>query len=197
MAKNREMYFSTDIECDGPLVGIHSMLSLGSVALDDDGKEISTFSMNLKELEGAVQDEDTMKWWSDKPKAWAAARKDPKDPKEVMHAFVVWVKGIANPRNSKPVFLAYPTVFDYGFVRWYLIKFTGTDIFNLASIDLRSYAMGVSGKNYFNSKIDFIDGHKKKELIHVALADARDQATVFVDLYTAANPNLPRYHRKT
>ena len=189
------MFFSVDIETDGPLVGIHSMLSLGSVALDDEGKEISTFYMNLKELEGAVQDAETMTWWADKPKAWTAARKDPKDPKEVMKAFVVWVKGIAEPRNSKPIFLAYPTVFDYAYVRWYLIKFTGSDVFNLNSIDIRSYAMRASGKDYSNSKVDFFEGHKKKELSHVALADARDQAAIFVDLYKAANPNIPHYHR--
>jgi hypothetical protein len=196
MTKLRDMYFSVDIETDGPLVGINSMLSLGSTALDDDGKEISTFSMNLKELDGAVQDEDTMRWWSGRPKALAAARKDPRSPKEVMHAFVVWVKGISEPRNSKPILLAYPTVFDYGFIRWYLIRFTGSDIFDLNSIDLRSYAMGTSGKNYFDSKVDFINNHKKKELSHIALVDARDQASAFVDLYTTANPNLPRYHRR-
>lgn len=194
MALNREMYFSIDIETDGPLVGIHSMLSLGSIALDDDCKEISTFSMNLKELDGAVQDADTMKWWADKPKAWNAARKNPKNPEEVMHAFTIWVKGVAEPRNSKPILLAYPTVFDYGFVRWYLIKFTGSDIFGLSSIDLRSYVMGASNKNYANSKISRTKEHK--ELSHISLLDARDQAEIFTSLYTTVNPNLSNYHRK-
>jgi len=172
------------------------MLSLGSVALDDDGKEVSSFSMNLKELDGAIQDKDTMKWWSSKPKAWEAARRDPKSPQEVMKAFNTWVKGIAEPRNSNPIFLAYPTVFDYAYVRWYLIKFVGSDIFDLASIDIRSYAMHAIGKDYSNSKINFSNGSKKKELTHVALADARDQASIFVELYKEANPNLPRYHRR-
>lgn len=188
------MYFSTDIETDGPLAGINSMLSVGSVAVDDEGKEISTFSMNLKELEGAVQDPDTMKWWSNKQTAWEAARKNPQDPQEVMHRFVLWVKGIATPRNSRPVILAYPAAFDYSFIRWYLIKFTGSDIFDLSSIDLRSYAMRALGNDYSHSKILLLNNSKKKNLTHIALNDARDQVELFVKMYKEANLHLPRYH---
>lgn len=190
---DRDMYFSTDIETDGPLVGIHSMLSIGSVAIDDEGKEISTFSMNLKELDGAIQDPNTMKWWSDKQTAWNEARKNPKDPLKVMQAFVMWVKGISEPRNSKPILLAHPTVFDYAFIRWYLIRFIGEDIFDLSSIDLRSYFMRHTCKDYSNSPIIFSNELQKKELTHIALYDAKDQATVFIKVYREVNRNLPRY----
>jgi hypothetical protein len=48
-----ETYVSTDIESDGPIPGVNSMLSFASVALDGDGRELATFSANLEPLPGA------------------------------------------------------------------------------------------------------------------------------------------------
>ena len=46
----REIYVSTDIETDGPIPGINSMLSVGSAAYSADKILISTFSANLETL---------------------------------------------------------------------------------------------------------------------------------------------------
>ena len=50
----REIFVSTDVEADGPIPGPHSMLSFASVAFDEDGNELASFSRNLALLDGAV-----------------------------------------------------------------------------------------------------------------------------------------------
>jgi hypothetical protein len=185
--KKFDMFFSTDIETDGPLVGVHSMLSLGSVAFDHEGREIGSFSMNLEALSEATQDPDTMKWWSDRPKAWEDARRDSRNVAEVMGAFELWVKGIANPRNSNPIFLAYPVGFDYAWVRWYLLRFAGNDPFQLDCVDIQSYAFALMGKHFEDVGIKKLPEKYTKEsphrLPHVAVQDARIQGRIFMNIY--------------
>src|SRR5262245_28716557 len=87
----RETYFSIDVETDGPIPGPHSMLSLGCVAFDDIGKEISSFGDNLKTLPDAQPDPETAKWWETQPDAWKACRENPGAPIAIMRDFVSWV----------------------------------------------------------------------------------------------------------
>jgi hypothetical protein len=181
-----DMFFSTDVETDGPLVGIHSMISIGSVAFDTNGQEISSFSMNIKELDGAVQDQNTMKWWSEQPEVWKSTRVDQKTATEVMRLFQTWVNGIAEPRNVRPIFLAYPIGFDYAFVRWYLLKFTGKDIFQLATVDIRSYAMRAVNCSYSDFSFKKLPERYMKntnELSHFAIDDARIQGKIFMNMW--------------
>ncbi|HKX30422.1 MAG TPA: exonuclease, partial [Blastocatellia bacterium] len=48
-----EIYVSTDVETDGPIPGIHSMLSFGSAAYRADKTLVETFTANLELLPGA------------------------------------------------------------------------------------------------------------------------------------------------
>ena len=68
-----EIYVSTDVETDGPMVGKNSMLSLGSAAYTADKQLLGTFSANLDALPGATPDPKTMDWWTTQPAAWAAS----------------------------------------------------------------------------------------------------------------------------
>lgn len=54
---------------------------------------------------------------------------------------------------GKIIFVAYPLAFDYPFVNYYLNKFAGRNPFGFAAIDIRSYAMGLRGRNYQQSGI--------------------------------------------
>ena len=56
MQHSPEIYVSTDVEADGPIPGIHSMLSFGSAAYLADKTLLSTFTANLETLPGAVAD---------------------------------------------------------------------------------------------------------------------------------------------
>ena len=42
-----------DVEFDGPILGINSMISIGAVAINKDGDELGDFEINLKPLENS------------------------------------------------------------------------------------------------------------------------------------------------
>lgn len=134
-----EIYVSTDVETDGPIPGPNSMLSFGSAAYRADATMLGTFSANLNTLPGAREDPTTMAWWSQRPEAWAAARCDAQDPAEAMLRYVAWLKGLP----GQPVFVGCPAGFDFLFVYWYLIRFTGESPFSFAALDIKTYAMAM------------------------------------------------------
>lgn len=89
-----EIYFSTDIEADGPIPGRYSMLSFGCAAFLPNGTMIDTYSANLDTLPEATQDLDTMEWWKGQKEAWDAHRINTRPAEVVMPEFVKWVKDV-------------------------------------------------------------------------------------------------------
>ncbi len=132
-----EIFVVTDIETDGPIPGEYSMLSLASVAYTEPGGLHDTFSRNLQTLPNAKQHPDTMKWWRTQPQAWRACRTDPEPPERAMSQYLHWVKALPGP----PVFVAYPVGFDFAFVCWYLIRFTGENPYTPAALDRMSRSL--------------------------------------------------------
>lgn len=178
-----EVYVSTDIEADGPIPGPHSMLSLGSAAFTADGTMHSTFSANLELLEGAAGHPDTMAWWEGQPEAWAAARQEPQPPAAAMHRYSAWIKALP----GRPVFVAYPAGYDFLFVYWYLIRFTGESPFSFSALDMKTYAMALLGLPYRDSTKRRMprDWFPAKRHTHVALDDAIEQGLLFCKMLAA------------
>jgi hypothetical protein len=139
-----EIYVSTDIEADGPIPGPNSMLSFASAAYRADKTLIATFAANLSTLPDARSDPKTMEWWKGQPQAWAACRTDPREPAVVMPEYLAWLKALL----GTPVFVAYQAAFDFMFVQWYLVRFTGESPFAQAALDIKSYAMALLGGEY-------------------------------------------------
>lgn len=175
-----EIYVSTDIETDGPVPGLNSMLSFGSAAYLADKTLIGTFSANLETLPEAAGNPATMAWWDTQPDAWLACRKDPRPPAEVMPRYVSWLKGL----EGNAVFVGYPAAFDFMFITYYLYRFTGESPFAYYALDIKSYVMALM-------KTDFLDVVKSNmprrwfdELpyTHVALDDAISQGALFCNI---------------
>jgi hypothetical protein len=179
----REIYVSTDVETDGPIPGPHSMLSLGSAAYSADKELLSTFSANFDTLEGASAHPDTARWWASQPEAWAACRSNPELPATVMHRYVEWVASLP----GKPVFVAYPAGFDFLFVYWYLIRFTGASPFSHSALDMKSFAMAVLRSDYRASTKCHMpaDWFDPLPHTHVALDDAIAQGALFCNMLRA------------
>lgn len=119
-------YLSVDIEADGPIPGMYSMLSLGAAAFQLDKspqgwRQLGAFKRNILPLPEAVQDPDTMAWWATQPAAWEASTKDAILANEAMKDFVDWCRTLPGPL----VFVGYPAVYDFMFVYWYIVRFTG------------------------------------------------------------------------
>lgn len=175
-----EIYVSTDVETDGPIPGPHSMLSLGSAAFLPDKTLLGTFTANLELLPGAGGQPETMEWWRQHPEAWEAARANPEEPAIVMHRYLDWVKALP----GRPVFVAYPAGFDFLFVYWYLIRFTGESPFSFSALDIKTYAMAMLKLEYRES----VKGNMPKRWFdpvphtHMALDDAIEQGRLFCNM---------------
>jgi len=177
-----ELYFSMDIEADGPYPLDYSMLSLGVTALLPDGTELSTFEVNFEQLPGAREHPATMEWWEQFPEAWEYCRQDLKSPSDGMEEFVTWVENTCGNRY-KPVAVAMPSTFDYMFVYIYMMKFAGRAPFSFSCIDMKSVAMTLLKKKSFRRsgkqnwpKRWFTD----LPHTHKAIDDAREQGQSFI-----------------
>lgn len=181
--KTDEIYFSTDVETDGPIPGPHSLLSMASAAYRADKTLLGTFSVNLELLPDAKGHPDTMAWWRDHQGAWDAARVNPESPELAMRRYVDWVKGF----GGRPVFVAYPAGFDFLFVYWYLMRFAGESPFSFSALDIKSYAMAVLNTTYRDStKKNFPKAwFDPIPHTHVALDDAIGQGALFCNILAA------------
>jgi hypothetical protein len=175
-----EIYVSTDIETDGPIPGSHSMLSFASAAFLPDKTLVGTFTANLETLPSANGDPDTMEWWSKNPEAWNAARTNLQAPEDAMRQYLDWIKTLP----GKPVFVGYPAGFDFLFVYWYLIYFTGESPFSFSALDIKSYAMAVLKTEFKKTVKGKMPKHWFEKLphTHVALDDAIEQGVLFCNI---------------
>jgi hypothetical protein len=178
-----EIYVSTDVETDGPIAGRHSMLSLGSAAYTRDKQLLGTFSANLETLPGAQPDAKTAAWWLTQPEAWAACRCDTEPPATVMQRYLGWLKSLP----GKPVFVAYPTAFDFPFVYWYLMEFAGENPFGYSAIDIKTYAMALLQRDYRACGKQAMprEWFDPSPHTHVALDDAVEQGLLFCNMLNA------------
>ena len=191
--KRPEIYISTDIESDGPVPPINSMLSFGSAALTIDKELIGTFSANLETLPGAVENENTMRFWARNPEAWAACRHDPQDPETVMGAYSDWLGSF----GMKTIFVGYPLPFDFHFIRYYLHRFTGNCPFGFSGIDIKTYRYASAGNPSFaRTTKKGMRQFRDPDLphTHVALDDAIEQGALWINLLRD-RLELPRIDR--
>jgi hypothetical protein len=175
-----EIYVSTDVEADGPIPGPHSMLSFGSAAYTRDKQLLATFEANLETLPDANADPKTQQWWASQPDAWVACRTHLQTPAEAMADYLVWLKALP----GKPVFVGYPVAYDFMFVYWYLMKFTGECPFSHSALDIKTLAMVGLQSNYREATKRRMPKHWFDDLPHThkALDDAIEQGALFCNI---------------
>ncbi len=185
-----EIYVSTDVETDGPIPGPHSMLSFASAAFLADGTLVGTFSRNLELLPGATGHPKTMAFWDKQPRAWAACRENPRPCEEAMRDYARWLDELP----GKPTFAAYPAGFDFTFVYWYLVRFTGESAFSHSALDMKTFAMVLLGKDYRASTKRNMPPRwfTERKHTHVALDDAIEQGEMFCNMLAEARKGAPR-----
>ena len=178
------VYIVTDVETDGPDPGVHSMLSLGSVACGAGGERLGHLSINLQPLPGHAADPGTMAWWHTEPAAWAALRQGAVPAEKGIARFVAWVQQF----GMAAVFVGSPMIFDGAWIDWYLRRFTAirllraprteAHLFEGGGLDLASFAMGRTGLPYWVCTAKgypeaWFGGHPHT---HIALDDAEGYA---------------------
>jgi len=175
-----EIFVCFDVESDGPIPGEYSMLSMGAVALNNQGVELGTFDVNLHLLPGAQQDPNTMAWWARNQDAYDDTRINLLDPQEAICNFVKWVKELP----GIPVAVAYPAGYDWTFLYWYMIKFAGTSPFSFSCLDMKTLAMSLLNTTYKQSTKRKWPKQWNSPFPHThrGLDDAREQGYSFIQM---------------
>lgn len=176
----QELYFSTDVETNGPIPGPFSMLSFASVVFNKQGTELGSFDTNLNILDNSKTDPSTMEFWDKNKAAYEATRIDTQDPKTAMTKYSSWIESF----NCKPVFVAYPVAFDFMFVYWYLISFVGKSPFSHSGLDIKTLAMTLLKSDYRRSTKRNFPKHWFPNIkhTHIAIDDAREQGLIFCNI---------------
>ncbi|MFF4956123.1 3'-5' exonuclease [Streptomyces sp. NPDC001222] len=187
------LYISVDIEADGPIPGPYSMLSLGAAVAgvqDADGftaadPEDHTFYRELRPIADAFVPEALAVSGLDRERLTAEGA----EPAVALGEFSDWVRELST--GAQPVMCGYPASYDWTFLYWYLIRFTGASPFGhsgcldmktlyatKAGLPLRAVAKGTMPRHLLSTRPH----------THHALDDAIEQAELLARLMAWPGP---------
>jgi len=155
-----ELYFFLDVETDGPVPGLDSMIELGMVCCFPDGEEAGRISLALHPLPDALRRESIAKagcnaFWERFPKVLAKIQSEAIHPLMAMAHVSRWVSDIQFRENRSRglVCVTDPAAFDYAFLRYYWERFVPNvrNPFEQRCFDMRSWWAGATGGAYFKS----------------------------------------------
>lgn len=196
------LYISVDIEADGPIPGPYSMLSLGAaVAGMQDGAgftaadpEERTFYRELRPISEDFVPEALAVSGLDRARLTAEGA----EPAVALAEFAAWVREVGAGAGAQPVMCGYPASYDWTFLYWYLVRFTGSSPFGhsgcldmktlyaaKARLPLRAVAKGTMPRELLS----------RRRHTHHALDDAIEQAELLANLMkwpgATASPPAP------
>jgi hypothetical protein len=183
-----DVYISADIEADGPIPGEFSMLAFGfAVAARFDGKTFSahdpmaaTLYCELKPISDEFDSDALRVSGLDRERL----SQDGLEPEKAMQQARQWVT--EQGRGDRPVLVGYPVVFDWLFLHWYFIRFTGDSPFGFSSaLDIKTMyqqkarvTLDRAGRDDLPTFLQSTQPHT-----HNALDDAVEQAEIFNRLF--------------
>ncbi len=189
MEKRVDVYFSADVETDGPIPGPFSILSFALVyAGSFDGKNFerpSNFDKilyrELKPISENFLEEALNINGLDRNRLII----DGEDPDSAMNAASKWVRSISG--IGKPVLVAYPLSFDWTWLYWYFVMFSkdGSPFDYSRCFDIKT-ALAVKGRIPISEA-----GRSKlprtlksgRDHTHHAVDDAIEQAEIFANIF--------------
>src|SRR5882672_8610581 len=105
-------------------------------------------------------------------------------PADAMADYDRWLQSL----RGRPVFVAYPLLFDMMFVYWYQIRFVGKSPFSHSGIDIKTMAYAALGLRRYRDATKRsmpAEWFGKTPHSHVALDDARGQGELFFNIRKA------------
>lgn len=178
MPNDSTCYISVDIETSGPIPGDYSLLSLGACIV---GHSDEALYLEFKPLnENAVPEALRVSGLD-----MARLALDGESPHDAMRKFADWIAKAAG--NQKPVFVGFNAGFDWSFVNWYFIHFTGDNPFGFSALDIKAYYMGLVGCAWEETRSSRMrpEFQAARTVDHHALHDARAQGEMFAKMRAA------------
>ena len=191
---SRDVYFSADVETDGPIPGPYSMLSFALVEIgsfdgqrfDRTGDDTRHYYSELKPISSAFDLEAMKINGLDRDRLVASGR----DPADVMTEAAAWVRDIA--RSGSPVLVAYPLAFDWSWLYWYFVRFSasGSPFNHSRCFDVKTAFAVKAHRPIVDSGRDRLPLALRADVRHThhALDDAREQAEIFAKLFEWKGP---------
>jgi hypothetical protein len=183
-----DVYFSVDIETDGPIPGPFSMLSFGLAVAGSLSEGVfrradpspSTFYRELRPISEGFDLETARVSGLDRDHLLRAGD----EPRRAMTQAADWVRQIAG--ESQPVVVAYPLAFDWTFLYWYFTAFseTGSPFGYSSAFDIKTAFALRAGRPMALSGASRLPAHlrSKRPHRHHALEDALEQAEIFANI---------------
>jgi hypothetical protein len=184
-----DIYFSADVETDGPIPGPYSMLSFALVfAGTFDGIQFSrpdqyqrVFYKELRPISDTFEPEALQVNGLDRGRLC----REGSDPETVMTEACRWVKNVAG--DGRPVLVAYPLSFDWSWLYWYFVRFSkdGSPFKYSQCFDIKT-ALAVkaripiaeAGRSKLGPPLSAHHAHT-----HHAVDDAIEQAQIFANVF--------------
>lgn len=188
-----DVYFSADVETDGPIPGPYSMLSFAIVRAGAfDGERFrpaedfsESFRAEMRPISDQFQPEALEVNRIDRARLVSSGE----DPVAVMTRAAEWVREVSG--GGSPVLVAYPLSFDWTWLYWYFMAFTGASPFNHSRcFDIKTaYAVkaGLPIAGAGRAKLD-PSLQPTRPHTHHALDDAMEQAEIFARLFEWQGP---------
>jgi hypothetical protein len=187
--KRVDVYFSADVETDGPIPGPYSMLSFAIVyAGTFDGRVFSrpksydkVFYRELRPISQEFQLEALKINKLDRNRLVQFGG----NPEEVMSDAADWIKDVAG--REMPVLVAYPLSFDWTWLYWYFVRFArgGSPFSYSHCFDIKT-AFSVKARvpiaDAGRSQLD-LNLRSERKNTHHAIDDAIAQAQVFANVF--------------
>jgi len=185
-----DIYFSADVETDGPIPGPFSLLSFALVCVGTfDGTTFDTRLLNerhhfyceLKPISENFQEDALRVNKLDRHRLSIEGL----EPRAAMTAASDWVMQMAG--SYRPVLVAYPLSFDWSWLFWYFIMFSenGSPFSYSQCFDLKT-AFATKGRRPISqSGRARLPSHLRSDSIHThnALDDAIEQAEIFAKIF--------------
>jgi hypothetical protein len=185
-----DVYFSADVETDGPIPGPFSILSLALVyAGRFDGRQFirpddyraASFYCELKPISDQFQVEALRVNGLDRARLCVEGQA----PDAAMLEAGRWIRQVAGSDN--PVLVAYPLSFDWTWLYWYFVRFSseGSPFNHSRCFDIKtafavkaSVPISAAGRSRLLSYF-----HMERHHTHNALEDAMEQAEIFASIF--------------
>lgn len=184
-----DIYFSADVETDGPIPGPYSMLSFALVyAGTFDGECFErprdyrlSFYRELRPISDNFELEALHINGLDRGRLCVEGE----PPEKAMTDAANWVNGIAG--SGRPVLVAYPLSFDWSWLYWYFMRFSqkGSPFNHSRCFDIKTAIAVKAGIPVSESGRPKLFSFLRPDRVHThnAMDDAAEQAEIFANVF--------------